>query len=150
MFLSHQRPHHHAHQLVTKQGFNYTGLIYAGSSTYILIYSSVTVWVAVFSRLGLGKVQTAMQWCGCALVTVGVAVTGANAGKQGSDVAVGVLLVVLGSVGHSLAYGQCHVLLSLCTWSPIIASHQNLSHSLSSDGVEHGCGFGPDISIETR
>ena len=86
------------------QGANYTGLILAGSSTYILIYSSVTVWVAVFSRICLFRRQTRLQWLGCAVVSVGVSLTGLNAGQQGSDVACGAALVAFGSIGHSLAY----------------------------------------------
>lgn len=88
------------------QGANYTGLVLAGSSTYILIYASVTVWVAVFSRLALGRRQSRLKWLGCALVSGGVAITGARAGARGSgtDVALGAALVAAGSVGHSGAY----------------------------------------------
>ena len=86
------------------QGANYTGLLLAGSGTYIVIYSSVTLWVAVLSRAVLGKRQSAAQWLGCALVSVGVAATGLNAAGTGPSVAAGVALVALGSVGHSLAY----------------------------------------------
>ena len=39
------------------QGANYTGLLLAGSGTYIVIYSSVTLWVAVLSRAVLWHAQ---------------------------------------------------------------------------------------------
>lgn len=107
------------------QGANYTGLILAGSATYILIYSSVTVWVAVFSRMFLGRVQTAPQWVGCVIVSVGVAITALNGHDQGSDVALGVLLVTLGSVGHSLAY-------ILMEWNTAVALHPIAPSKLAS------------------
>ena len=38
------------------QGANYSGLLLAGSGTYIVIYSSVTLWVAVLSRAERGAI----------------------------------------------------------------------------------------------
>jgi drug/metabolite transporter (DMT)-like permease len=98
------------------QGANYTGLIQAGSSYYVLIYSSVTVWVAIFSRVLLNRSHTSAQWGGCVLVSIGVAVTGLSAGQAGRDVASGILLVILGSIGHSLAY-------VLMEWNTAVAPH---------------------------
>merc|ERR1712048_193395 len=45
------------------QNMNFAGNMLAGSGVFAVIYSSVTVWCAVLSRLILQRVMTTYQWC---------------------------------------------------------------------------------------
>ena len=58
---------------VVSQGLCQYGLAVAGSSLYIVIYSSCTMWIAIESRILIGHRLASCQWLGCAIVVLGLA-----------------------------------------------------------------------------
>ena len=54
---------------------NYTGSAMAGPTLFAIIYSSVTVWAAVFSRVLLARRMGRLQWTGIVVVFAGLTVT---------------------------------------------------------------------------
>ena len=85
------------------------GLAVAGSSLYIVIYSSCTMWIAVESRILIKRKLAAAQWLGCAIVVAGLAITGGNVAstfgdKSGADIALGASFILFGSVSHALTW----------------------------------------------
>ena len=88
----------------------FTGLVYAGSAIFTVIYSSVTVYTAVFSWLLFGRQLHYMQWTGVFLVMLGlISSSFGGASKAGSDdvsndEGVGILMIIIGAGFHSLSY----------------------------------------------
>ena len=89
------------------------GLVYAGSLLFSILYSSCTVWTAVFSNFFLGKKLHWMQWFGVLIVFIGLTL-----GLHGSisignyEVSLGIFLILLGSMFHSLSYIIAETILS--------------------------------------
>ena len=97
---------------ISAQAMNYTGAALAGPTIFAIVYSSVTVWTAVFSWLLLQRQLLPGQWLGIALVFGGLALAATDHSVQvGSRVAHGLLLVVLGSAMHGLTYVLCEVVM---------------------------------------
>lgn len=102
---------------IAAQSLNYTGASLAGATVFALIYSSVTVWTAIFSRLVLGRELTRQQ-CGAILVVFcGLCITGLdnfnnNNPAGNSDVAHGTVLVFLGSCMHGATYVMSEAIMS--------------------------------------
>jgi len=91
------------------QNLNYAGNMLAGSGVFAIIYSSVTVWCAVLSRLILKRVMTTTQWVAVFTVFFGLVISGFGARSEGGQVALGVCFICFGAVGH----GCSHVLSEL-------------------------------------
>lgn len=89
---------------VVAQALNYTGSAMAGPTIFAIIYSSVTVWTAVFSRICLSRQLTPWQWLGVVTVFVGLAITGLDSVSMGREVFQGSCLVTVGSIMHALTY----------------------------------------------
>ena len=89
---------------VFAQSLNYTGNNLSGPTIFAVIYSSVTIWAAVYSRCFLGRDMNCIQWIGVALVFVGLALTAFHSVTIGSSVFLGACLVVIGSSLHALVY----------------------------------------------
>jgi len=89
---------------ICAQGLNYTGASLAGPTIFAVVYSSVTVWAAVFSRLFLGRTLAATQWLAVLVVFGGLVVTATNSVSLGEDVTHGTGLVLVGSAMHALTY----------------------------------------------
>ena len=92
------------------------GLTVAGSSLYIIIYSSCTIWIAIESRILVRRKLAVAQWVGCAVVVGGLAVTGGDlatslADKSDADVALGASMILVGSVSHALTWVLVELLL---------------------------------------
>ena len=83
---------------------NYTGASLAGPTIFAIVYSSVTVWTAVFSRIFLGRFLIRGQWCGVVTVFGGLALTATDSLTLGDDVVDGLFLVIAGSAMHALTY----------------------------------------------
>ena len=99
---------------ITAQAMNYTGAALAGPTIFAIIYSSVTVWTAVFSRLLLKRTLLWQQWLGILIVFGGLALTATDHSvKMGSSVAKGLVLVMIGSALHGLCYVLCEVVMIL-------------------------------------
>lgn len=94
---------------IFSQGLCLIGLVYAGSSIYIIVYSSTTIWAAVWSYFLLHKELISKQWVGIIMVVMGLSIT-AYDGKStasasgGMDVLVGISMIMLGSLTHALTW----------------------------------------------
>lgn len=81
------------------------GQILCGSGIYIVIYSSLTIWSAIGSRVLMRRVFHWMQILGICVVTVGLAISGAAQFATGSlEVIVGVIITLTGTILHSCVY----------------------------------------------
>jgi len=89
---------------IVAQTMNYTGATMAGPTIFAIVYSSVTVWCAIFSRCVLGRYTSSLQWVGVCLVFGGLCVTGITSVSLGPDVFRGAILVMIGSALHALMY----------------------------------------------
>jgi len=99
---------------ICAQALNYTGAALAGPTIFSIVYSSVTVWTAVFSRIVLRRTLLPQQWLGVWIVFGGLALTATDHSVQvGSDVAHGLFLVMIGSAMHGFTYVLCEVVMVL-------------------------------------
>ena len=89
---------------IVAQTMNYSGATLAGPTIFAVVYSSVTVWCALFARLVLGRRMSTQQWAAVLVVFVGLGVTGLATVDLGSDVVEGTLLVGVGSAMHGMMY----------------------------------------------
>jgi len=72
---------------IVAQGMNYTGASMAGPTVFAIVYSSVTIWTAVFSRIFLHRLLTIWQWLAVVLVFGGLTITASDSSRLGPDVA---------------------------------------------------------------
>lgn len=86
------------------QILNYTGAGLAGPTIFAIVYSSVTVWTAVWSRIILGRRLSCWQWMGIAIVFFGLAIAGLGTVSLSDNVIHGLFLVLFGSVLHAATY----------------------------------------------
>ena len=89
---------------IVAQAMNYTGGAMAGPTLFAIIYSSVTVWTAVLSRLLLRRKMGVAQWLAICVVFSGLSVTAFSSVALGPDVFGGCVLVLFGSALHSSTY----------------------------------------------
>eukprot|EP00934_Nitzschia_sp_Nitz4_P001112 Nitzschia sp. Nitz4//scaffold85_size83877//43468//44526//NITZ4_005231-RA/size83877-processed-gene-0.122-mRNA-1//1//CDS//3329559143//1112//frame0 len=89
---------------LTAQMMNWRGAALAGPTIFAIVYSSVTIWAAVFSRVLLSRRMSHWQWLSIFVVFGGLTLTTTNSMKMGDEVLEGFLLVLLGSAAHSLTY----------------------------------------------
>eukprot|EP00591_Stephanopyxis_turris_P007021 CAMPEP_0195524450 /NCGR_PEP_ID=MMETSP0794_2-20130614/24281_1 /TAXON_ID=515487 /ORGANISM="Stephanopyxis turris, Strain CCMP 815" /LENGTH=304 /DNA_ID=CAMNT_0040654671 /DNA_START=367 /DNA_END=1281 /DNA_ORIENTATION=+ len=89
---------------VVAQTMNYTGSVFAGPTIFAIVYSSVTVWCAVLSRVLLGSHISCFQWLGVMLVFGGLALAAIGSASLGAHVFHGAMLITLGSCLHALMY----------------------------------------------
>jgi drug/metabolite transporter (DMT)-like permease len=86
------------------QTLNYTGASWAGPTVFAIVYSSVTVWTAVFSRIVLSRSLVPQQWMAICLVVGGLCWTATSSVQLGSLVMQGTVLVLVGSTLHGASY----------------------------------------------
>jgi drug/metabolite transporter (DMT)-like permease len=89
---------------IVAQAMNYTGASMAGPTIFAIIYSSVTVWTALYSRIFLKRNLNLCQWLGVIVVFAGLAITGFRSMDVGPGVFTGSMLVVAGSSLHAMTY----------------------------------------------
>ena len=89
---------------IAAQSLNYTGASLAGATIFAVIYSSVTVWTAVFSRVFLGRSLNQRQWVAVFVVFGGLCITAADSSTLGDSVTQGTVLVLMGSCMHGATY----------------------------------------------
>jgi len=104
---------------IFSQVLNYTGASMAGPTIFAIVYSSVTIWTAVFSQIILGRKMNACQWTNVILVFVGLTITATDSAHGGSDVAKGSCFILLGSAMHGITY--------VCNESIMTVGQQQLS-----------------------
>jgi drug/metabolite transporter (DMT)-like permease len=80
------------------------GLIDAGSTIYTIAHCSGTIFTAIFAVLLLKRHINIAQWSGIAVITGGLCVMALGMQSQGDAVVDGVILILLGTMLHSLGY----------------------------------------------
>jgi len=98
---------------VFAQTLNYTGSILAGPTIFAIIYSSVTIWTAVLSRIFLSRSMVLTQWSAVAIVFGGLVLTSFNSAMVGAEVFKGSLYVIIGSIFHALMYVLSEALMTV-------------------------------------
>lgn len=86
------------------QSMNYTGAALAGPTIFAIVYSSVTIWAALYSQAFLARRMNRAQWMAVLSVFGGLALTATDSLELGPGVVHGLVLVVLGSSMHGLFY----------------------------------------------
>ena len=86
------------------QSMVYAGNNLAGPTIFSIIYSSVTIWAALYSKLLLNRSLSNKQWCGVSLVVLGLSLTALDSSTLGKNVFLGAVLIVVGTSGHGLTY----------------------------------------------
>jgi len=89
---------------IAAQTMNYTGATLAGPTIFAIIYSSVTIWTALYSRILMGRKLSIIQWFAIFVVFGGLAITATDSVSVGPDVFKGSLLVLIGSSVHAMTY----------------------------------------------
>ena len=96
---------------IIAQSTNYTGATLAGPTIFAIIYSSVTVWTAIYSRIMLQRKLRLTQWVGIFIVFGGLSITARSSVSVGPDVFHGAVLVILGSSLHAMTYVLSEVIM---------------------------------------
>ena len=60
---------------VISQALNYTGAIWAGPTIFGIVYSSVTIWTAIWAKCFLQRQLSIQQWFSICLVFIGLTIT---------------------------------------------------------------------------
>jgi drug/metabolite transporter (DMT)-like permease len=110
---------------IAAQALNYTGASLAGPTIFAVVYSSVTVWAAVFSRVFLHRKMTKQQWLAVLCVFGGLAITATNSVHLGPDVTHGTALIFVGSAMHALTYVMSEAVMTVGTAQERLTIRQN-------------------------
>jgi len=89
---------------IVAQSLNYTGSTFCGPTIFAIIYSSVTIWTALFSRIVLARRLNRIQWAGVCVVFTGLVITAFDSAALGEQVMKGAVLVFMGSTVHAMTY----------------------------------------------
>jgi hypothetical protein len=89
---------------IVAQTFNYTGASEAGATIFAMIYSSVTIWTAIFSRCLLQRKITYVQCLAILIVFGGLCITSLDSISLGPDVVRGTIYILIGSCMHGATY----------------------------------------------
>lgn len=89
---------------IIAQSFNYTGASYAGATIFAMIYASVTIWTAIFSRCLLHRNINYTQCIAILIVFSGLCITSFDSISLGSEVVRGTIYVLIGSCMHGATY----------------------------------------------
>eukprot|EP00581_Thalassiosira_minuscula_P016103 CAMPEP_0183727148 /NCGR_PEP_ID=MMETSP0737-20130205/24963_1 /TAXON_ID=385413 /ORGANISM="Thalassiosira miniscula, Strain CCMP1093" /LENGTH=492 /DNA_ID=CAMNT_0025958709 /DNA_START=353 /DNA_END=1831 /DNA_ORIENTATION=+ len=86
------------------QSMTYTGNNLAGPTIFSIIYSSVTIWAALYSKLLLSRSMSKPQWMGVFLVVLGLSLTAVDSKAMGESIFIGATLILVGSSFHGATY----------------------------------------------
>mmetsp|Transcript_5657 Transcript_5657/g.15007 ORF Transcript_5657/g.15007 Transcript_5657/m.15007 type:complete len:475 (-) Transcript_5657:483-1907(-) len=93
------------------------GLVLSGSALFGIIFSSVTVWTALFTCLLLHKSQTLLKMAGIVTVVIGLALPtldqASDTTEGGDDIFAGIILTFMGTLFYALEYTLCERVFSL-------------------------------------
>mmetsp|Transcript_35654 Transcript_35654/g.86313 ORF Transcript_35654/g.86313 Transcript_35654/m.86313 type:complete len:361 (+) Transcript_35654:90-1172(+) len=98
---------------IVAAAMNYTGASMAGPTIFAIVYSSVTVWAALFSQLFLGRKMNLAQWMFVLVVFGGLTLTTSRSMHLGSGVLDGLVLILFGSMMHALTYVMCEAIMTV-------------------------------------
>ena len=82
-------------------------ILHAARTLLRQIYSSVTIWAALFSKLLLSRSLSRLQWLGICLVVVGLSLTALDSLAVGQSVFFGCVLILVGSSFHGKEVYLC-------------------------------------------
>ena len=94
------------------QSMVYTGNNLAGPTIFSIIYSSVTIWTALYSKVLLSRSLSKLQWLGVLFVVLGLSLTAKDSSKAGDSVFLGAILILVGSSFHGLTYVLSELLMT--------------------------------------
>mmetsp|Transcript_12201 Transcript_12201/g.21152 ORF Transcript_12201/g.21152 Transcript_12201/m.21152 type:complete len:356 (-) Transcript_12201:155-1222(-) len=97
---------------IIAQTMNYSGATMAGPTIFAIVYSSVTIWCALLSRILIKREMTNLQWLSVIIVFAGLGVTGLSSLDLGPEVTSGTALVAFGSALHALMYVLSEVIMN--------------------------------------
>jgi drug/metabolite transporter (DMT)-like permease len=92
---------------------NYAGASLAGPTIFAIVYSSVTVWTAMFSLIFLGRRMNTWQWLSVATVFGGLMLEASDSLQLGGSVIKGCVLVLFGSAMHAMTYILCEAIMTV-------------------------------------
>lgn len=92
---------------------NYVGASYAGPTIFSIVYSSVTVWTAIYSHFILKRILNRSQWLAIITVFGGLALTATDSLQLGQSVMTGLLMVTVGSALHALTYVTSEIVMDM-------------------------------------
>jgi drug/metabolite transporter (DMT)-like permease len=98
---------------IFSSAMNYTGAALAGPTIFAIVYSSVTIWAALFSHFFLKRKMNFLQWIFVFSVFLGLTITTTHSRHLGSNVIHGTSLIVVGSAMHALTYVMCEGIVRL-------------------------------------
>ena len=90
---------------------NYVGAALSGPTIFSIVYSSVTVWTAVYSQFLLGRYMNVYQWISVFVVFGGLTITALDSLQFGDSVVKGTLYVFVGSAFHAMTYVFCEAVM---------------------------------------
>jgi drug/metabolite transporter (DMT)-like permease len=92
---------------------NYYGASLAGPTIFAIVYSSVTVWTAVYSHFVLKRIMNRSQWLAVLTVFGGLALTATDSLELGHSVMMGLVIVIFGSAMHALTYIASEIIMNI-------------------------------------
>jgi drug/metabolite transporter (DMT)-like permease len=98
---------------IMSSSMNYTGAGLAGPTIFAIVYSSVTIWTALFSRLFLARIMNKWQWMAVLVVFGGLTLTATDSLQMGHDVVQGLILILVGSMMHALTYVMSEAIMTV-------------------------------------
>ena len=76
----------------------------AGPTIFSIVYSSVTIYTALYSRILLNRAMSTSQWMAVLSVFLGLVLTATDSLTMGNSVIKGLILVIFGSAMHAFTY----------------------------------------------
>ena len=92
------------HLIICSLNIMFSGNNLAGPTIFAIIYSSVTIWAAIYSRFLLSRKMSRDQWIGVILVVFGLSVTAFDSISEGEHIFAGSILILIGSSLHAITY----------------------------------------------
>lgn len=109
-----------------------TGNNLAGPTIFSIIYSSVTVWAAIYSKFLLSRSLSKFQWMGVILVVLGLSITALDSLSVGKKIFIGACLILVGSSFHGMTYVLSELIMTNDNPSSMVTTTTTtLSSSLS-------------------
>jgi len=107
---------------------NYTGASLAGPTIFAIVYSSVTIWTAIFSQIFLGRVMNVRQWVAVTIVFGGLVLTAQDSQQLGEQVIYGLFLVIVGSAMHATTYIMSEGVMTVA--DEVVSTQQTMQFNL--------------------
>eukprot|EP00928_Gymnodinium_smaydae_P063842 TRINITY_DN47321_c0_g1_i1.p1 TRINITY_DN47321_c0_g1~~TRINITY_DN47321_c0_g1_i1.p1 ORF type:complete len:314 (+),score=31.61 TRINITY_DN47321_c0_g1_i1:126-1067(+) len=85
----------------------YTGMVYCGSRIFIVIYSSVVVFAALFRVACLSRSLSITQWIAIVVIFLGMSATLLDGAQVGTRVELGVWMTFFGTLAYAVMYVAC-------------------------------------------